>query len=217
MLKLSFGDTAQGPATVLCLGAHCDDIEIGCGGAILRLLEEHPQVSLWWVVLSANDLREREARASAEAFLKGAVSPKVVVKRFRNGFFPSVIAEIKEFFEELKGEVSPDLIFSHHLQDLHQDHRTVAELTWNTFRDHMILEYEIPKYDGGLGSPNLFIPLGDAQREAKVSTLMTQFESQKQKQWFTPETFNGLARLRGIECNAPSGYAEAFYCRKAVF
>ena len=217
MLKLSFGDTAQGPATVLCLGAHCDDIEIGCGGTILRLLEEHPQVSLWWVVLSANDLREREARASAEAFLKGAASPKVVVKRFRNGFFPSVIAEIKEFFEELKGEVSPDLIFSHYQQDLHQDHRTVAELTWNTFRDHMILEYEIPKYDGGLGSPNFFVPLGDAQREAKVGTLMTQFESQKQKQWFTPETFNGLARLRGIECNAPSGYAEAFYCRKAVF
>lgn len=217
MIKLSFGESAEGPATILCLGAHCDDIEIGCGGAILRLLKHYPQARIWWIVFSGNDVREREARSSADDFLKSAEAPQVVVKRFRNGFFPSVIADIKDYFEELKGQVSPDLIFSHVRDDLHQDHRTIAELTWNTFRNHMILEYEIPKYDGGLGSPNVFVPLDDAHRSAKNRTLMSRFASQRDKSWFTPETFDGLARLRGIECNAPSGYAEAFYCRKAVF
>ena len=217
MIKLSFGDSAEGPATVLCLGAHCDDIEIGCGGAVLRLLDRYPQAKIWWIVFSGNDLREQEARASAGDFLKAAQDPQVMIKRFRNGFFPSVMADIKEFFEELKGQVSPDLIFTHFRDDLHQDHRTIAELTWNTFRDHMILEYEIPKYDGGLGSPNVFVPLDDAHRMAKVQSLMSRFASQRDKPWFTPETFDGLARLRGVECNAPSGYAEAFYCRKAVF
>ena len=217
MMRLSFGEAAEGPATILCLGAHCDDIEIGCGGTILQLLERYPEARIWWIVFSGNDEREREARASAGDFLGAAQDPQIVVKRFRNGFFPSVSAEIKDYFEELKGQVAPDLIFSHFREDLHQDHRTLAELTWNTFRNHMILEYEIPKYDGGLGSPSVFVPLDDAHRAAKNQTLMSRFASQRDKPWFTPETFDGLARLRGIECNAPSGYAEAFYCRKAVF
>lgn len=216
MLKTRLAKGEGGLQSILCLGAHCDDIEIGCGGSILKLLEEHAGTSVSWIVFSANDAREREARESAEVFLKSAAGQVILVKRFRDGFFPASMSEIKEFFEELKQDISPNLIFSHYGQDLHQDHRIISELTWNTFRDHMILEYEIPKYDGGLGSPNLFVTLEDRHLQLKVQTLMERFTSQRRHLWFSPETFNGLARLRGIECNAPSGFAEAFYCRKAV-
>ena len=202
---------------ILLLGAHCDDIEIGCGGTALRLAEWYPDAAIVWVVLSSDAVREREARAAAGLFLAGVRDASIEVKNFRNGFFPFVGADIKAYFEQLKARLSPDLVFTHYRDDLHQDHRVVGELTWNTFRNHMILEYEIPKYDGGLGSPNCFVPLDASLRDRKVDHIMACFESQRDKQWFTPDTFGGLMRLRGIECNTPGGYAEAFYCRKTVF
>jgi LmbE family N-acetylglucosaminyl deacetylase len=215
MLPLILNEKAKA-TQVLCLGAHSDDIEIGCGGTILRLLAEHPHLDFYWVVLSSTPEREREARRSADLFLKGAQRRTIVVKRFRNSFFPYVGAKIKEYFEELKGEVSPDLILTPGRHDLHQDHRVVSDLTWNTFRDHLILEYEIPKYDGDLGSPNCFVHLDEPTCRKKVQNLLAGFPSQLDKPWFTEDTFMGLMRLRGVESNAPGRYAEAFYGRKLV-
>ncbi len=202
--------------SVLLLGAHCDDIEIGCGATVRRLLREFDDLRVTWVVFSSNPVREKEARASADAFLQGCTDATVHIKTFRNGYFPYVGAEIKDYFEELKGSLAPDIVFTHYGQDRHQDHRTISELSWNTFRDHMILEYEIPKYDGGLGSPGFFIPVSRKDLEEKTAYLQQHYASQQSKPWFTASTFEGLMRLRGIECNAPAGYAEAFYCRKVV-
>jgi len=213
---LQLNPTAGHLKTILCLGAHCDDIEIGCGAAILRWAQENPQLQVHWVVLSSNTVRAQEARRSAELFLQGVVNKSVMIKEFRNGYFPYVGAQLKDYFEELKKSVNPDLILTHYGQDLHQDHRVTAELTWNTFRNHFILEYEIPKYDGGLGAPNFFIPASAEHCDAKVRHLLDCFGSEANKHWFTRETFLALMRLRGVECNAPSGYAEAFYCRKTV-
>jgi LmbE family N-acetylglucosaminyl deacetylase len=201
---------------VLCLGAHSDDIEIGCGATILALLSRHPRVELHWVVFSADAGREREARKSSVALLKRASRATVFVEKFRNGYFPYVGAEIKDYFERLKQTVEPDLIFTHYREDRHQDHRLVCELTWNTFRQHMILEYEIPKYDGDLGTPNFFVPVTRAHGAAKVRHILKNFVSQRDKHWFGAETFSGLMRLRGMEACSPSGYAEAFYVRKAI-
>lgn len=217
MRQISFGEGDHAPRTILCLGAHSDDIEIGCGGTVLRLLEELDDTTVWWVVFSSDETRRHEARASAEAFLGRAGAREVIVETFRDGFFPAAFSDIKMFFENLKTSIAPDLIFSHYGKDGHQDHRTISELTWNTFRDHSIFEYEIPKYDGDLGSPNFFVSLEDRHRELKTEALMQHFASQRSKRWFSPETFDGLARLRGIESNAPSGYAEAFYCRKMLW
>ncbi len=200
----------------MCIGAHCDDIEIGCGGTVLRLAEQYPTLRVCWVVLSSSAVREAEARRSAERFLEGVRDRTIVVKDFRNGFFPFVGAQIKEYFEQFKQEIDPDLILTHTRHDLHQDHRVVADLTWNTFRNHLILEYEIPKYDGDMGAPNFFVPLAPEVRRRKIATIMECFASQRDKPWFTEDTFNALMRLRGVEANSPSGYAEAFYCRKAV-
>ena len=200
---------------VLCLGAHADDLEIGAGGTILRLLAEHPDAVATWVVFSAAGLRADEARESAHAFLGGATHHRVVIKEFRDGYFPWEGAGIKDAFEDLKTLPAPDLILTHDRQDRHQDHRAISDLTWNTFRDHFILEYEIPKWDGGLGSPNFFVPLDDEVRERKVRLLMSGFASQRSRHWFSPETFNGLMRLRGVECRAATGYAEGFYSHKA--
>lgn len=216
MHVLRLFDEASELKSVLLLGAHCDDIEIGCGATIRRLLREYKDLSITWVVFSSNPEREKEARASAEAFLEGCSSNAVHIKAFRNSYFPHIGAELKEYFEQLKGEVNPDVVFTHYGQDLHQDHRTISELTWNTFRDHMILEYEIPKYDGGLGSPGFFVPVSTGDLEQKTTYLHQYYASQKSKQWFTSSTFEALMRLRGIECNAADGYAEAFYCRKSV-
>lgn len=202
--------------SVLCLGAHCDDIEIGCGAMILHLVQNYPQLQFHWVVLSSNPVRAQEARRSAQLFLHGAANKTIVINEFRNGYFPYLGAQLKDYFEDLKKAVTPDLILTHYGQDLHQDHRVTAELTWNTFRDHFILEYEIPKYDGGLGAPNFFIPAEPEHCDAKIGHLLECFGSEANKHWFTRETFLALMRLRGVECNAPSGYAEAFYCRKAV-
>jgi LmbE family N-acetylglucosaminyl deacetylase len=216
MFEIPLGASTRELRTLLCLGAHCDDIEIGCGGTVLRLAEHHPELRVHWVVLSSSAERAAEARRSAERFLRRVRNQEVVIKGFRNSFFPFVGAEIKEFFEELKRQVAPDLVLTHTRNDLHQDHRLTCELTWNTFRDHLILEYEIPKYDGDLGAPNAFVPLDPEHYNGKIENLLECFPSQRDKRWFTRETFLALMRLRGMESNAASGYAEAFYCHKAV-
>jgi len=214
MIRLQLRQS-EAPLKILCLGAHSDDIEIGCGGSILRLLSEHQRVDITWVVFSSNHEREQEARHSAELFLHQAARKDVIIEHFRDGFFPFDGAKIKDFFESLK-HLSPDIIFSHSRKDAHQDHRLLAELTWNTFRNHLVLEYEIPKYDGDLGQPNFFVPLDQEAYEKKVGYLMEAFKTQRGKRWFEKETFLALMRLRGMECNAPSGYAEGFYSRKLV-
>lgn len=217
MLKICFSKPADASCRILCLGAHSDDIEIGCGGTILTLLQLHPNAEFYWVVFSANPQRAREACDSANSFLRHARSKQVVIKDFRESFFPYVGAAIKEYFEQLRHERSPDLIFTHHRNDLHQDHRLISELTWNTFRDHLILEYEIPKYDGDLGGPNCFVPLDEPIYRNKIQYIIDNFKSQHQRTWFSQEMFLSLLRLRGMECNATSKHAEAFYCRKTVF
>jgi LmbE family N-acetylglucosaminyl deacetylase len=204
------------PLRLLCLGAHCDDIEIGCGGTILKLAVAKRRMEVRWVVFSSDEQREREALRSAEAFLCDVTTKKVTVLGLRDGFFPYVGAELKEHFEQLKAEFSPDLILTHYRNDLHQDHRLVSELTWNTFRNHLILEYEVPKYDGDFGSPNFFVPLDESTCHRKIDTILGAFQSQNEKRWFSRELFSAVLRLRGMEANACSGYAEGFYCRKAV-
>jgi len=213
-LKLPF-DAASAPS-ILCLGAHSDDIEIGCGGTILRLAEQYPNCVFHWVVFSAVGVRETEARHAAGLFAGGGRLKGPLLKSFPDGFLPFVGAEVKAVFEELKQSVSPDLIFTHNRKDAHQDHRQLSELTWNTFRDHLILEYEVPKYDGDLGQPSVFVPLDTETCQKKVRCLMEAFASQRSKRWFEPETFFAIMRLRGMECNSASGFAEAFYCRKAT-
>ena len=210
MLKSEF----KGLKTILCLGAHADDIEIGCGGTLLKLLAENESLHVHWVVLGAGGRRADEATASAGAFLDRAGSSRVVVKGFRDSFFPYVGGEVKEYFCELQKEVAPDLIFTHRREDMHQDHRLVAELTWQAFRDHLILEYEIPKYEGDLGNPNVYVPLSESVSRRKVDTILDAFPSQRDKPWFSEETFWSLLRIRGVESNAPSRYAEGLYCRK---
>jgi len=216
MIRLNLDDRAAGALKVLCLGAHSDDIEIGCGGTILRLGERYPGCEFHWVVFSAIGVREAEARRAAELFAGARGLRGPLLKTFQDGFMPFVGAEVKAVFEELKQVVSPDLIFTHNRHDAHQDHRLLSELTWNTFRDHLILEYEIPKYDGDLGQPSVFVPLELEVYRKKVRHIMEAFKSQHTKRWFEEETFLSLMRLRGMECNAPSRYAEAFYCRKLV-
>jgi len=214
MLKISFDDDS--PKKILFLGAHCDDIEIGCGGTIIKLIRALKGAEIRWMVFSSDDRREKEALNSAKDFLKDVKKKKIVVKRFRNSFFPYHGAEIKEYFEELTKEFSPDIIFTHFRNDLHQDHRLISELTWNTYRNHLILEYEIPKYDGDLGSPNFFVQLDETISLEKTGKIMRHFKSQHDKTWFTRDTFLSLLRLRGVESNAPGKYAEGFYCRKIV-
>jgi LmbE family N-acetylglucosaminyl deacetylase len=216
MLGLTLARDPETPLRVLAIGAHADDIEIGCGGTLLRLVGEHPQVSVDWVVLSGLGERAGEAADSAAAFLQGAAETRVTVERFRDGFFPYLGGAVKEFFEQLKTRVAPDLVLTHRLEDRHQDHRLVAELTWNTFRDHLVLEYEVPKYEGDLGQPNLFVPLTQDQCERKVELLRKCFPSQAGRAWFSDDTFMALLRLRGVESNAPGRYAEAFHARKLV-
>jgi LmbE family N-acetylglucosaminyl deacetylase len=199
---------------VLALGSHSDDIEIGCGATLLALTRARPEIEVTWVVLGAEGRREREARASAEAFVAAASRSEVVVQGFRDGFFPYVGGEVKDAFEELKSRLDPDLILTHARHDLHQDHRLVCELTWNTWRDHLILEYEIPKYDGDLGTPNVFVPVSEEVAREKVRLVLEAFESQSEKHWFDEGLFLGLMRVRGMEGRSPSGYAEAFTCRK---
>lgn len=216
MFRLKFENRLNVARTVLCLGAHCDDIEIGAGGTILKLVRDYPGLHFHWVVLSSDARRAAEARASAALFLEGA-SSTLTIKEFRNSYFPYVGAEIKEYFEQIKREVKPDLVLTHYRHDLHQDHRVVSDLTWNGFRDHLVLEYEIPKYDGDLGNPNCYVELDEPICRRKAEIIMKSFASQHDKQWFSEDTFMALLRLRGIEANSAGRYAEAFYGRKLVF
>lgn len=218
MVRLNIGGGASPSGlTVLCLGCHSDDIEIGCGGTILRLVEQFPNAVFHWVVFCAAGKRGEEAHLSAGRFVPGIRLRGPELHSFRDGYLPYVGGEVKDVFEDLKGRVAPDLILTQSRRDAHQDHRLVSELTWNTFRDHLILEYEIPKYDGDMGQPNFYVPLESGNYERKVGLIMECFQSQHTRSWFAPETFFGLMRLRGMECNAPSGYAEAFHCRKLTF
>ncbi len=204
------------PLSVLCLGAHSDDIEIGAGGTVLSWIADGGRLNVTWCVLGAIGEREREARASASDFLRGAAKAEVETLQFRNSFFPSYRNEIKDWFEGLKTRVNPDVVLTHRRDDAHQDHREVANITWNTFRDHLILEYEVPKWDGDTSQPNVYVPLQRAVMERKVELLMKHFGSQRDKHWFDEETFRGLSRLRGMECRAPQRYAEAFFGHKVM-
>jgi LmbE family N-acetylglucosaminyl deacetylase len=216
MLPLILPADRRAPLQVLCLGAHSDDIEIGCGGTILRLLAERPNVHVTWVVFSGAGEREREAQAGAAQFLEGAAGRRVIVHKFRDGYFPWQGADIKEAMESLKREVEPDLVFTHYREDRHQDHRTISDLAWNTWRRHLVLEYEIPKYDGDLGAPNCFVPLSRDTSARKASLICQVFRSEAHKAWLTEDTFEALLRLRGVECAAPEQRAEAFHVRKLV-
>lgn len=201
---------------ILCLGAHSDDIEIGCGGTLLKLARQRKDLRVTWVVFSGQAARAREANASARTFLGGVKTKKVILKQFRGSFFPYEGEQLKNYFETLKRLPQPDLIFTHYRDDRHQDHRVLSDLAWNTWRNHLILEYEIPKYDGDLGAPNAFVSVPEDLCREKVEYLCRFFRTQNNKHWFAPETFLGLMRLRGMECASPTNYAEAFYCRKLV-
>jgi len=216
MLKLGLLKAKDRHLKVLCLGAHSDDIEIGCGGTILKFAEKYKNMVFRWVVFSSDAERAAEAQKSAQKFLKGAKEKTISTEGFRDGFFPYVGADIKEYFEVMKSEFSPDVIFTHYRNDLHQDHRVISELTWNTYRDHLIVEYEIPKYDGDLGSPNVFVHLDEDICRQKIRHVLDTFRTQTYNQWFTEETFKSIMKLRGIESNSSTGYAEAFYSRKLV-
>jgi LmbE family N-acetylglucosaminyl deacetylase len=216
MLGLAFTAAKNRPLRILCLGAHADDIEIGCGGTMLRLMAEHPHASVRWIVFSGDDGRKEEAKAAAARFLSDCSNAAVEVLGFRDSYFPDERGAIKDVFERLKLQQDPSLILTHFRDDSHQDHRIVSELTWNTFRDHLIWEYEIPKYEGDQGNPNIFVPLSKELACRKTTAIVEGFPSQLARPWFSAETFLSLMRLRAIGCHAPEGFAEAFYCRKAV-
>ena len=216
MLGLNVAPRRGQRLKILCLGAHSDDIEIGCGATILQLAAQHPRPQFRWVVWSAAGTRETEANRGARSFLGVAASKAVRVHAFRDGYFPAQFAEIKDAFESLAREFQPDIVFTHARDDRHQDHRVVSDLTWNTFRNQLILEYEIPKWDGDIGQPNVYVPVSAAVARRKVRALLSTFGTQRSKDWFSEETFLGLMRLRGMECRASAGSAEAFYARKVA-
>jgi LmbE family N-acetylglucosaminyl deacetylase len=215
MIQVKLLDGIEKPK-ILCLGAHSDDIEIGCGGTILRLAQANPQSQFLWVVLSGDETRREEALKSAHIFLDGIESKQIDIHNFRESYFPFIGAELKDVFEETRAKYNPDVIFTHYAHDAHQDHRLLSDLTWNTFRDHFVLEYEIPKYDGDLGNPNTFICLDEKIVQSKIKYICDVYQSQSRKRWFTDDTFRSILRIRGVESNSPSKYAEAFYCRKMV-
>jgi LmbE family N-acetylglucosaminyl deacetylase len=214
MIPLSVGRAGE-PLSILCIGAHSDDIEIGAGGTILSLIGRGVRLEVTWCVASARGSREEEARASACEFLAGAQSVSLELGGFDDSFFPVQMRQIKEWLAAIRGRSTPDIIFTHRRDDAHQDHRTVNEITWNLFRDHLILEYEIPKWDGDIGRPDIYVPLSREELKRKMELLHSHFASQRSKDWFDAETFRGLARLRGMECRAPEGFAEAYTLKKA--
>lgn len=213
MINLRF-DSNSAPLKILCIGAHSDDIEIGCGATMAQLVANNMAAEVYWLVLSASGRRISEAKKSAAMIFGESVSLTIDIQEFRNGYFPYTGADIKDYFEKLKSAFEPDVIFTHYQQDRHQDHRVTSDLTWNTFRNHCVLEYEIPKFDGDLGAPSVFVPIQPEYIEKKIEVLTECFPSQADKPWFDDATFRGLMRLRGVECNAKSGYAEAYYARK---
>ncbi len=212
MIELGLSDVVR--PKILCLGAHCDDIEIGCGGTLLQLGTTLEEGELCCTIFSSNEVREKETRTALSQLGSNWTTVNIEIHQFRNSYFPYIGAEIKEAFEALKLNFKPDIVFTHYRNDLHQDHRVISDLTWNTFRDHLILEYEIPKFDGDIGQPNTYFEISTENAEKKVDCLQRCFVSQHDKHWFKPETFKALMRLRSIECNASSGFAEAFYTRK---
>jgi LmbE family N-acetylglucosaminyl deacetylase len=215
MINLKLNKSGE-PVTILAMGAHCDDIEIGCGGTILSIINDNPHVNIVWVVFSSTVKRKVEATKGASLYCKNAEAFDLKIMDFKDGFLPYHGEDLKNTFECLKGEIHPDIIFTHYRHDLHQDHRLVSELTWNTFRNHLILEYEIPKWDGDIGSPNTFVHLDQAMGLKKIKYLQQIYNSQKNKAWFTDDLFWSLMRIRGMESNSPSSIAEAFYSRKSV-
>jgi LmbE family N-acetylglucosaminyl deacetylase len=215
-MMLPLGPRGDDPVELLFIGAHSDDIEIGCGGTVLRLLKELPVSQVTWAVLSGNEARADEARRSARKYVTRGTELRILQGTFRESYFPYVAAEVKEFFDRLGREVRPDIVFTHYREDRHQDHRLLSELTYNTFRDHLIFEYEIIKLDGDIGNPNVYVSLDAATVRRKVKLIMDAFGTQRDKRWFTEDVFRGLLRIRGVEAGAPSGYAEAFYGRKLV-
>jgi len=214
MRLLGIDGARDAPLTVVCIGAHADDLEIGCGGTVRQLVEQHPGSEVRWWVVTGDDVRHREARAAADTLLADACRLTVTVSPFRDGYLPADFRSVKDAFEAFRRGFEPDLIFTHTIEDRHQDHRLVADLTWNTWRDHLILEYEIPKWDGDLGRPNLYVPLPERVVSRKLEVLLSCFPSQQPKSWFDEATFRALLRLRGLECRAPAGYAEAFRAPK---
>ncbi len=217
MITINFNKASKAPLKVLCLGAHSDDIEIGCGGTILKLAELYKnQLEIVWVVFSAHGEREKEAVKSATSFLKSVEKKRIITYKHRDGFFPFTAIEIKESFESIKKDFSPDIVFTHYRVDRHQDHRLISDLTWNTYRDHLIFEYEIPKYDGDFGSPNFFVSLDEKICQKRNNLILKHFQTQKEKHWLTEETLLSVLRIRGIESGRSSRYAEGFYCRKIV-
>ena len=216
MFKLNLFALNQQPK-ILCLGAHPDDIEIGCGATLLRIIDEVPKPEICWVAFSGDKLRQNEAAESASNFLSKVKTKKIIMKDFRESYFPFIGEKIKDYFEELEDDFRPDIIFTHYANDAHQDHRLISNLTWNTFRDHLILEYEIPKYDGDLSIPNVYVHVNNFVAKRKISLIMKGFPSQKEKKWFNEKTFQAILTLRGIESNSPTKYAEAFHCRKIIF
>lgn len=211
-----FNPSLKGLRRVLCLGCHADDIEIGCGGTMLRLLQEHPGIEVCWVVLSGEPARAEEARRSAEAWLADAGKKQFISGDFRDRYFPAYWEQVKDFVHRIAGQFEPDLIFTQRRDDAHQDHRVLGELTWNAFRNHLIWEYEIPKYEGDLGHPNVFVALDETICRRKIEILHDSFSTQQDKPWFTPDTFWATLRLRGLECNSPTRFAEGFYARKTL-
>ncbi|HED36465.1 MAG TPA: PIG-L family deacetylase [Gammaproteobacteria bacterium] len=216
MINLQLENTSDEPLTILALGAHCDDIEIGCGGTMLSIINSNREVNITWVVFSSNEKRKAEAKAGARLFTRDIKTVDLKVYDFRDGFLPYHGERLKEVFEEIKTEINPDVIFTHYRQDLHQDHRVVSELTWNTFRNHFILEYEIPKWDGDLATPNTYVHLDEATALQKINFLQQAYNSQQTKVWFTDDLFWSIMRIRGMESNSPSRIAEAFYTRKNI-
>lgn len=204
------------PLRILFIGAHSDDIEIGCGGTIRQLLTSQRDVSVCWFVASGSEARHLEAKAAAELMLEGATASEIHLESFTDGHFPFEAFDIKSFFSKTLRAFQPDVVFTHYRDDRHQDHRTLSDLTWQTFRNHLVFEYEIPKYDGDLGQPNTFVKLSDSDASFKISVLERCFGSQREKHWFSEQTFRAMLRLRGMECASESGWAEAFHCRKLV-
>lgn len=216
MLNVTFSNSNREGLQLLLLGAHCDDIEIGCGGTLLKLIENYQIKQVKWVVFTSNETRKKEAVSSAKEFLKPVRDSEIQIHNYKDGYLPSVWSNLKNEFEKIKNCYAPDVIFTHYKNDLHQDHRVINELTWNTFRNHAIFEYEIPKYDGDLGNPNFYVSLDKNQVKKKNKLILGNFESQREKHWFDDTLFASMMRIRGVECASASNYAEAFYSRKQV-
>jgi LmbE family N-acetylglucosaminyl deacetylase len=216
MLGLTLAPLRRGRLEVLCIGAHCDDIEIGCGGTVLSLQERYPRCRIHWLVLSSVPSRRRETTAAAKALIRASARGELRICDFPDGFLPARFAEVKAEFEAMRKGLEPDLVFTHHGLDRHQDHSLISQITWQTFRDHLIWEYEIPKYDGDLTTPGMYVPLASSTAARKVDVIMRAFVSQRTKSWFSAENLLAAMRIRGLECRAASGFAEAFHCRKVV-